>query len=195
MLCTKLIKLNTKTSKPMTLEEAFKQYEKFLHKLAHKWSGTCEYDELFQLASIGLIKAYNTYDVAKGFNFMTYLGRVVTNEILQFNRKSRKHAAVQSTETVIHLDKNNNEFTVSEIIADETNYEELVLDKIDKENLPVKIRSLINSLSPREKEVIIYRYIHGLEQKAIGEKLGISQSYISRVIKDGLEKMRKNYKQ
>ncbi|AJA50088.1 RNA polymerase sigma-28 factor [Clostridium pasteurianum DSM 525 = ATCC 6013] len=195
MPCTKMIKLTTKISKPMTLEEVFKQYERFLHRLVQKWDNTYEHEELFQVASVGLIKTYKSYDINKGFIFMTYLGRVVNNEILMFNRRQRKYNSNKSMETVIHVDFDGNDLTLSEVITDEINYEEMILDKIDRENLPGKIRILLNSLNEREKDVITCMFFKGLNQGQISKRLGISQSYISRLIQRSLKKMKNNYEQ
>lgn len=195
MVCTKLIKLSAKVTRPMTLEEVFTQYERLLHKFSAKWDSLYEHDELFQTASIGLIKAYNSYDINKGYSFSTYLGRVANNEILMFNRRSRKYISMESTEKVVCIDKDNNELVLMDLLADETNYEELALDNIDKENLPLKIRTLLNSLGKREKDIITCIFFQGLKQQEVSRKLGLAQSYVSRIMQRGLKKMKDNYEQ
>jgi RNA polymerase sporulation-specific sigma factor len=179
----------------MTLEEVFNQYERLLHKLSCKWDRLYEHDELFQTASIGLIKAYNSYDINKGYSFSTYLGRVVNNEILMFNRRSRKYINMESTEKVVCIDKDNNELVLMDLLADETNYEGLVLDSVDKEKLPLKIRTLLNSLDKREKDIITCIFFQGLKQQEVSKKLGLAQSYVSRIMQRGLKKMKDNYEQ
>lgn len=194
MLCTKLIKLNKSDGiKCMTLEEVFKQYERLLHEFANKWHGTYEHEDLFQIASLGLIKAYNAYDINKGFSFATYLGIVANNEILMFNRRSRKYNNNQSMNAIIHVDTDGNDLTVGDTVADEIDYEELVLEKIYLEELPEAINELLSTLTDRERKIITYRFIDGLEQWRIAEKLDISQSFISRVIQKSLKKLKDNY--
>lgn len=184
----KIIKLSNGI-KEMTCDEVFNQFKKFLYKTAYKWSSQYDINDLVQVAGMGLTKAYNTYDVDKGIMFITYLATIVNNEIRMYNRKNKKHIGIKSLDYAINEDKDGNSMTIMDLISDDIDYEEMAIRNIDKSQLYV----LIEYLKQDEKTILKYRFIDGFTQKQIGEKLNISQSYVSRLVKSSMEKMKKYY--
>lgn len=184
-----MIKLSNGITKEMTCSEVFKQFKNFLYKTAHKWSVQYDIDDLVQVAGIGLIKAYNSYDAGKGILFMTYLATIVNNEIRMYNRKNKKHIGVKSLDCSVKEDKDGNSMTIMDLISDDTDYEEMAIQNVNKSQLYV----LLEHLKPEEKIIVKYRFIDGLTQRQIAEKLNITQSYVSRLVKFYLKKMKKYY--
>lgn len=157
--------------------------------MAHKWSGQYNIDDLIQVAGIGLTKAYNTYDIGKGILFMTYLATIVSNEIRMYNRKNKKHIGVRSLDCTIKEDKNGNSLTIMDLISDDNDYEEVAIQNVNK----LELITLLKCLKPGEEMIIRYRFIDGLTHKEIGQRLNLSQSYVSRLIESSLKKLKKYY--
>lgn len=173
----------------MTCEEVFNQFKNFLYKIAHKWSAQYNIDDLFQVASIGLTKAYNAYDVDKNIFFMTYLGTITENEIKMFHRKMKKHANVGSLDDITYIGKDGDSISLLEMVADEINYEDLAIENIASNELMI----LTNNLSEREKTIINYIFIDRMKQPQIAKKLDVSQSYVSRIVTKTLKKLKSEY--
>lgn len=153
-------------------------------------------DDLVSIGTIGLIKAINTYDINKNIKLSSYASRCIENEILMYFRNLRKSAQDVSLNDTIDTDKDGNPLTLMDILADDRNID----DDIDtRMNLQVLRRYIDSELTPREREIIIYRY--GLTGKApqpqreLAKRLNISRSYISRIEKKALEKLRARYEQ
>ena len=151
-------------------------------------------DELLSVGSLGLIKAVDSYKTDYGTRFATYGARCVQNEILMFFRSKKKQAAEISMNDTIDIDKDGNPLTYMDIISVEETMEIDLDMKIHIE----KIRSLINSeLSDREKEIIVLRYgLNGYQpktQREVAAYLGISRSYVSRIEKRVLEKLKEGF--
>ncbi|MFR6257376.1 MAG: sigma-70 family RNA polymerase sigma factor, partial [Anaerovoracaceae bacterium] len=142
--------------------------------------------------TIGLIKAINTYRSSKSVRLATYAAKCIENEILMSIRASKKNASEVSLNIPIGTDKDGNEINLNDILG--TDPDEIV----DNINLKIKIQHMIEAidevLTPREKNVIIHRYgILGnipKAQREVAEILGISRSYVSRIEKKALEKLR-----
>lgn len=173
----------------MSLEEVYKQFERFLHSQASHWKSKFEYDEIFQTAVLGLMKAYKTYDESKGLLFMTYLSTVVNNEILMYNRKHERYLGQESLNRVIP-GKDHSECELQELIADEKNGIEELLESFELEDNKQQLKAAMEKLSERQRNVIVDYYIKGLNQNQICEKYGLCQSYISRIIKTGLKRLK-----
>lgn len=151
-------------------------------------------EDFISIGTIGLIKAVNTYKSTKSVRLATYAARCIENEILMSIRASKKNASEVSLNAAIGTDKDGNEINLNDILGTEPD------EIVDDINLKIKIQHMINAidevLTPREKKVIIHRYgILGNSPKAqreVAEILGISRSYVSRIEKKALEKLREN---
>lgn len=153
-------------------------------------------EDLVSIGTIGLIKAINTYDINKNIKLSSYASRCIENEILMHFRNLRKSAQDVSLNDTIDTDKDGNPLTLMDIMADEGNID----DDIDtKLNLQVLQKYIDAVLTPREREIIIYRYgllgADPLPQRELAKRLNISRSYISRIEKKALLKLRKRYEQ
>lgn len=151
-------------------------------------------DDLISIGTIGLIKGIDSYKVNKDVRITTYSARCIENEILMYIRSNKKNQNNVSLDDSIGFDKEGNEITFLDILK-ETDSE--VNDKLYvKENITL-LKSYIDCLSDREKEVIINRY--GLlnreekTQKEIAKEMKISRSYVSRIEKRALVKMLREF--
>ena len=149
-------------------------------------------DDLISIGTIGLIKAVNTYTSKKSARLATYAAKCIENEILMSIRASKRIKQEVSLSLPIGTDKDGNEISFIDILG--TDADEIV-DSISLKIQVGKLHDAINTaLTPREKTVIICRY--GLEggdplpQRDIAEFLGISRSYVSRIEKRALEKLK-----
>jgi len=160
--------------------------------LAKKYENTkVDLEDLVSIGSIGLIKAINTFSKDKNIKLATYASRCIDNEILMYLRKNKKIKSEVSIDQALSLDSDGNELHLEDIIGtpkDEVN--KLIEDKDDKE----LILKEILSLKERDRQIMILRYgLLGHEeytQKEVAEKLGISQSYISRIEKKVIKKLK-----
>ncbi|MBE6658109.1 MAG: sigma-70 family RNA polymerase sigma factor [Ruminococcaceae bacterium] len=148
-------------------------------------------DDLISIGTVGLIKAVDTFDPDKGAHFATYASRCLQNEILMHFRTQKKYGAEVSMQETIDTDREGNPLTYMDIIAEE----DTIADDIDIKLRCARVRKLVVSvLNAREREIIILRYgLSGaapLPQRLCAERLGISRSYVSRIEKAALEKLR-----
>ena len=149
-------------------------------------------DDLISIGSIGLIKAVSTYDVEKGHKFATYAARCIQNEILMYLRSSKKLQNEVSIDDSIGSDKEGNTISLIDILE---NDEPAIVDKVD---LRIKTGDLYDKmkecLTDRERLIIVLRY--GLSdkgektQKEVAHMLNISRSYVSRIEKKAIEKLK-----
>lgn len=151
-------------------------------------------EDLVSIGTIGLIKAIDTFDMSKSIKLSSYASRCIENEILMHFRNNRKSAQDISLNDTIDTDKDGNPLTLMDIIASDMDLEENVDTKLHLEVL----RGYIDeTLTDREKEIVLKRYgIGGKKvqtQRELAKSLGISRSYISRIEKKALEKLRKRY--
>lgn len=151
-----------------------------------------EQDELISIGTIGLIKAVSTFDYKKGSKFATYASRCIENEILMAMRTYKKRAQDLSIYESIGCDKEGNELPIVDLLQTD---EEDVYSKTDAEFLKKTMSKLIEELpSKREKEILLMRYglsgNRSLTQQEVAEKMGLSRSYISRIEKKSLLKLR-----
>ena len=130
-------------------------------------------EDLFSIGIIGLLKALNTYDTEKGFEFSSYSALVIRNEILMSFRKNMVSVAFSLDEP--YLLDNGDSLNYGEMIACNTNFEEETLSLCD-------IQDSFNGLSERDRRIIGLR-VQGKRQGEIAGELGLSQSYVSRIIK------------
>lgn len=161
--------------------------ERNLRLVAHivkKYQGVDEdLDDLISIGTIGLIKAVSTYDMTKGSRLATYAARCIDNELLMMLRSRKKLSREVSLYEPIGTDKEGNEIHLLDIV--EANEQDITDQCIHKERILQLYGCLREVLSPLEYEVIKYRYgLFGekeLTQRALGKRLGISRSYVSRI--------------
>ncbi len=151
-------------------------------------------DELLSIGSLGLIKAVDSFKPAFGTRFATYGAKCVQNEILMFFRSKKKRGIEISINDQIDVDKDGNPLTYLDIISVPENIESDLDLKVHIE----KLRLLVDTvLLPREKEIIVLRYgLKGFQprtQREVARHLGISRSYVSRIEKRALEKMKEEF--
>lgn len=161
------------------------------HIVKKYYTQSKEQDDLISIGSIGLIKAVDSFDCENGARFATYASRCVQNEILMYFRAQKKLSAEVSIEEPIDMDKDGNPLTYMDVIAAEDTITDDLDLKISSELAATVIR---NYLTPREREIIVLRYGLGdaepMTQKELAVKLGISRSYVSRIEKAALDKIR-----
>lgn len=151
-------------------------------------------EDLISTGTIGLIKAINTYNPSKGNKLGTYASRCIENELLMLLRQERKTSRELSLYEPIGSDKEGNEINLMDIM--ECTNEDTLEELITEYHIQTIYRLIHTILSSREQEIIILRY--GLynhtpiTQRDVAEKMGISRSYVSRIEKRALEKLRKH---
>jgi len=160
--------------------------------IAKKFESTkINMEDLISIGSIGLIKGIQTFKMEKNIKLATYASRCIENEILMHLRKTQRTRQEYSLDEVLSIDSEGNEMILSDIISSN---ETLALTKMTEEEDVKNLYYAIDKLTPREKEIVIMRYgLYGevpLTQKEVADKLGISQSYISRLEKRIIDKMR-----
>mgnify|MGYP000967343089 FL=1 len=150
-------------------------------------------DELISIGTVGLIKGISTYKNTKGSRLATYTARCIDNEILMYLRSAKKLQNNISLQSAVGIDKEGNEVTLEEKLADPTPSVEETLSNNAEQKV---LQSLIDKvLTSREKFIINLRY--GLNnkqektQREIASSIGISRSYVSRIEKKALSKLRK----
>lgn len=149
-------------------------------------------DDLISIGTIGLIKAVSTFDTQKSARLSTYAARCIDNELLMMFRSRKKHSREVSLYEPIGTDKEGNEISLLDVM------ESPPVDIIDAYTTRQDIRLLLTSmktvLSPKEYQVICLRYgLYGIPeetQKTIAQQLHISRSYVSRIEKNALKKLR-----
>ena len=149
-------------------------------------------EDLISIGTIGLMKAVNTFNVDKKINLATYASRCIENEILMYLRKNSKIKGEVSIDEPLNKDGDGNELLLSDILGTEPDITARNLeDEVDKKLL----RTSISNLNQREKNIMEMRFGFktGKEktQKEVADELGISQSYISRLEKKIIGKMRR----
>lgn len=152
-------------------------------------------EDLISIGTIGLMKAINTFNMEKNIKLATYASRCIENEILMFLRKSNKIKGEISIDEPLNQDGDGNELLLSDILGtDDDITSRHIEDEVDKKLL----KESIIKLSPREKYIMELRF--GFKddeektQKEVADMLGISQSYISRLEKKIISKMRREIK-
>ena len=161
--------------------------------IARKFENTgVNVEDLVSVGTIGLIKAVNTFDPEKKIKLATYASRCIENEILMYLRRNSKVKAEISFYEPLNIDWDGNELLLSDILGTENDVVyNLIEDEVDKQLLMVAMKKL----SDREKEIVNLRF--GLNgkgektQKEVADMLGISQSYISRLEKRIIKRLKK----
>lgn len=164
------------------------------HIVKKYYTNGCEQDDLISIGTIGLIKAISTFKNDKGIRLATYASRCIENEILMHFRNLKKTSQDVYISDPIETDKEGNTLTLIDVIADESD----IADEIDKKMKLQKLRVIIGGvLDEREYEIIRMRYgLSGqkeLTQREVAKSLGISRSYVSRIEKSALKKLRDKF--
>ena len=168
---------------------------RFVAHIVKKYYGTgADPDDLVSIGTIGLIKAINTYNPGKSIKLSSYASRCIENEILMYFRSSKKNALDISMNEEIDSDSDGNALTLCDVMAQE----DTIIDDLDRKLKTEKLAQYIReSLTPREALIIRMRY--GLDnnkpltQREVSDLLKISRSYVSRIEKKALLKLRKRY--
>lgn len=150
-------------------------------------------EDLFSIGAIGLIKAVQTYDNDKKIKLATYASRCIENEILMQLRKTNKLKNEVSLDEPLNLDSDGNELLLEDVLFTEN---ESVSKDLEKSAEKQIIWQILEKLNKREKEIMVLRFgLNGNKektQKEVADLMGISQSYISRIEKKVLGKMKKD---
>lgn len=170
--------------------------ERNLRLVAHivkKYQGASEeLDDLISIGTIGLIKAVQTFDSAKASKLSTYAARCIDNELLMLLRSRKKSNREVSLYEPIGTDKEGNEISLLDVI--ETEPVDVVKNYALKQDTTLLYRLLPEILSQREQEILKLRYgLYGekeLTQREIAKRLNISRSYVSRIEKNAILKLR-----
>ena len=166
------------------------------HIVRKYYSSAPDGEDLVSIGTIGLVKAVDSYKLESGTRFATYAARCVQNEILMHFRAQKKRAGDVSLGETIDIDKDGNPLTYMDVLS--TN-EDLGEELDRKTQIQRALRLIKNTLDERERQIIVMRYgLFGLRramtQKEVAQKLGISRSYVSRIEKGALEKLREGLK-
>ena len=160
--------------------------------IAKKYETTgYDIEDLVSIGSIGLIKGINTYKIDKNIKLATYASRCIANEILMYVRKNKNRKTEISFEDALNYDAEGNELHLEDILGTDDNVvPDEIINKFDK----LKLKEEISLLDERDKQIMVMRY--GLfntkeyTQKEVADILGISQSYISRIEKKVISKLK-----
>ena len=160
--------------------------------LAKKYENTgVDLEDLVSIGSIGLIKGINTFSSDKNIKLATYASRCIDNEILMYLRKNKKVKCEVSIDGALSLDGDGNELHLEDVIG--TDKDIITKEIEDNDNKEIIINEILK-LKDRDREIMLLRY--GLlghdeyTQKEVAEKLGISQSYISRIEKKVIKRLK-----
>jgi len=151
-------------------------------------------EDLISIGSIGLIKAIGTYKLDKKIKLATYASRCIENEILMYIRKTANQKAEVSLDEPINMDCDGNELLLSDILGTE---EDLIFRPLEEDVDLCVLRQALKELPERDRQIVGLRF--GLEghreltQKEVAQQMGISQSYISRLEKRILQKLKKEF--
>ena len=161
------------------------------HIVRKYYSTNKNQEDLISIGTIGLVKAVDTFNTDNGTRFATYASKCIQNEILMSFRAEKKHSSDISINETIDVDRDGNPLAYIDVISSEENVSEEIERKIMSERALKCIKTV---LTLRERQIIIMRYglcgTRELTQREIAERLGISRSYVSRIEKSALEKLK-----
>ena len=163
------------------------------HVIKKYYANSADQEDLISIGTIGLIKGITSYKPAKGTKLATYAARCLENEILMHFRAQRKNQNETFISDPIDVDDDGNSLTYMDIVCQEDD----IADCIDLKVNAKKLYSFINGLPEREKLIITMRYglynTKSLTQKEVAKKMRISRSYVSRIEKKALEKLKDKF--
>ena len=160
--------------------------------LAKKYENTnIDLEDLVSIGTIGLIKGINTFSREKNIKLATYASRCIDNEILMYVRKTKKMKTEVSIDASLSYDAEGNELHLEDVLGTD---KDIVTKGIEEENDKKLMIQEVMRLNPRDRDIMILRYgllgHEELTQKEVAEKLGISQSYISRIEKKVIKRLK-----
>ena len=161
------------------------------HIMKKYYAQTADQEDLISIGTIGLIKGISTFDHTKGARLATYAARCVENEILMYFRSQRKSSQDVSLSDYIETGNDGAALELMDVVSDQ----EDLLDRIsNREDLRKLCNAVDTVLTPRERQVIVARYGLGggtpMRQREVSRHTGISRSYVSRIEKKALEKLK-----
>ena len=160
--------------------------------LAKRYENTkVDLEDLVSIGSIGLIKGINTYKRGKNIKLATYCSRCIDNEILMYLRKNKKTRGDISFEESLSFDSDGNELHLEDILGTDS---DIVTKPLEDEYDKKVLKEELEKLDDRDKEIMYLRYgLNGMEeltQKEVAKRLNISQSYISRIEKKVIKRLK-----
>ena len=161
------------------------------HVVKKYYTASADTDDLISIGTVGLIKGIDTYRPERGVRLATYVARCAENEILMYFRSLKKSSADVSLSEALDTDTEGNSLSLMDVLA----VEDDLAERVNLAEEARKVRNLVNILlDSRESEIISARYgLNGespLTQRECAARLGISRSYVSRIEKRALEKLR-----
>lgn len=177
----------------LTFEEVLLKYDNLINKRASEWSATYEIDEMKQMASIALWKAFKRYDSDMPIAFGYYADTVIKNDLRRYHRdhNQRLQKDCSAIKGFISLE--------APIGEDNATLYDIILSEIDfTENL-IRSETIANALDhikaiPLKERRIFFMHLNGMRQTAIGRKIGISQAHVNRIIKKNSERLKQLHK-
>lgn len=162
------------------------------HIVRKYYSSSKNQEDLVSIGTIGLVKAVDTFKVDSGTRFATYAAKCIQNEILMHFRAQRKLSAEVSMNDTIDVDREGNPLTYMDVISSDECLTEEVLRMVEAEQA---VRFVQTRLDPRERHIITLRFgldhtTPPLTQREVAAKLGISRSYVSRIEKAAIDKLK-----
>lgn len=161
------------------------------HLVRKYYSSSKSPEDLVSIGTVGLIKAVDSFRVSTGARFATYAAKCIQNEILMHFRSQKKLSAEVSLSDTIDVDKDGNPLTYMDVVCSDEALDSEVIRKLNSD----KAIRLVNSvLDSRSRKIIVLRYGLGgkkpLTQKQVADRMGISRSYVSRIEKSALSKLK-----
>ena len=165
------------------------------HIVRKYYSTAKNQEDLVSIGTLGLVKAVDTFKRDSGAKFATYASKCIQNEILMHFRSQKKLSSEVSLNDVIDVDRDGNLLTYLDVVSSDESLEQ----EVSKQILSDKALKIIDkALTPREKRIIVLRFgLNGkrpMTQKGVSEALGISRSYVSRIEKSAIEKVRNAFR-
>ena len=161
------------------------------HILKKYYAASADQDDLISIGTIGLIKAVNTFDGSKGIRLATYAGRCIQNEILMYFRSQRKSAGDVSLSELLEAGDGGS-LSLMDVLSTDEDLLQMAHLHNETKRLGVLLETVLDA---RERELLRWRYglggRPGMPQREVAKKLGVSRSYVSRLEKRALEKLRR----
>ena len=188
--CLRRMKEGDKSARDCLIEHNLR----LVAHIVKKYSQSADVDDLISIGTIGLIKGVESFDPERSTHLATYVARCVENEVLMYLRREKKFASQVSLSEPIGFDSEGNEVSLMDVLVGDG---EDVCDKVEKRGSIKKLYEKVkNLLAGREKEVILMRYglcgDEPLTQREVAKKLGISRSYVSRIEKKAISRLKEN---
>ena len=151
-------------------------------------------EDLVSIGTIGLCKAVDSFKIENGARFATYAAKCIQNEILMHFRSQKKLSAEVSMNETIDVDRDGNPLTYTDVISSEEDLPEEVMRSVEADRALALVRTRLDS---RERQIITLRFglggVPAMTQREIADKLGISRSYVSRIEKAALDKLKEGF--